>query len=68
MNTISLLIPCYQCAESIETVLDSALTQTDSFDEIICYVDGSPDNTLDILLEYQERNFPELAYLMLEIN
>lgn len=63
MNTVSLLIPCYQCAESIEMVLDSALEQSEPFEEIICYVDGSSDNTLDVLLKYKESKFSRLSII-----
>jgi glycosyltransferase involved in cell wall biosynthesis len=53
-------MPCYKNQHTIVPVLDSALNQTDPFDEIICYVDASPDNTVGIIKTYrlQHRELP----------
>ena len=42
---ISLLIPCYNAAEFLPTLLDQAHQQTRAFREILVYNDGSTDNS-----------------------
>ena len=59
-KTISLLIPCYKCADFITDVLDSAKNQSDLFDEVICYVDGCPNNTFDAVERYKKNCMPSL--------
>jgi glycosyltransferase involved in cell wall biosynthesis len=54
-NQLALLIPCYNCEDTIEEVLDSARKQTINFDEIICFIDGSPDKTEKKILAYQKK-------------
>lgn len=50
----SVVIPAYNCAETIEKVLDSVLNQTrfDLIDEIIIINDGSIDNTEEVIQNY----------------
>ena len=55
---ISVVIPCYNCANTIDIALNSVLSQTYPVNEVICINDGSIDNTLNILNSYKER-FPE---------
>lgn len=54
---ISVIIPCYNCASTIQIALNSILSQTYPVNEVICVNDGSIDNTLNILNSYKER-FP----------
>ena len=54
---ISVIIPCYNCASTIQIALNSVLNQTYPVNEVICINDGSIDNTLNILNSYKER-FP----------
>ena len=51
---ISVIIPCYNCASTIEIALNSVLNQTYPVYEVICINDGSTDNTLNILNSYKE--------------
>lgn len=53
---VSVIIPCYNCQKYIVETLESVLTQTLSNLEIVCVNDGSTDNTLDILLEYANKD------------
>lgn len=47
-RSISLLIPCYNAAAFLPVLVKSALEQTVPFDEIICFDDGSTDDTLTV--------------------
>ena len=51
MNTCSLLIPCYNAAQYLPRLWQTVEAQTVPFDEIICYDDGSTDNTADVARE-----------------
>ncbi len=55
---ISLIIPFYNVEEYIAQCLDSVFNQDiDEADyEVICVNDGSPDNSREIVLEYQKRH------------
>lgn len=55
MKKISLIIPCYNSSKTLNRCLDSVLAQTYENLEIICINDGSKDNTLEILKEYQTK-------------
>lgn len=65
LDKISVIIPCYNVADSIRKCLDSVIKQTISGVniEIICVDDKSSDNTLDILFEY-EKKYPELFIIV----
>ncbi|NQV90253.1 glycosyltransferase family 2 protein [Candidatus Uhrbacteria bacterium] len=54
MSRISVIIPTYQHAETLPSVLDSILNQSRKPDEIIVINDGSTDNTEAVLAPYQE--------------
>lgn len=54
--SLSVVVPCYRAERYLPTCLDSLLNQTLDGLEIICVNDGSPDGTLDILLDYQSRH------------
>ena len=53
---ISVIIPVYKAERHIEQTLDSVLAQTFKDYEIICVDDGSPDNSLEILKRYEEKD------------
>lgn len=56
MLKISVIIPVYNVAKYLSECLDSVLAQTFSDIEIICINDGSIDNSLQILEEYQRKD------------
>ena len=45
---ISLLIPCYNASTYLPRLMDTVREQTSPFAEIICYDDGSADDTVQI--------------------
>ncbi|NJL19692.1 MAG: glycosyltransferase [Leptolyngbyaceae cyanobacterium SM1_3_5] len=51
--TLSLLIPCFNAESSIVDLLGKALSQGVSFDEIICYDDGSTDKTSEVIRSFK---------------
>lgn len=53
MPKISIIIPVYNTSKYLRECLDSVLAQTFKDIEIICINDGSTDNSLDILHEYE---------------
>jgi glycosyltransferase involved in cell wall biosynthesis len=56
MSLISIIIPVYNQEKYLDRSLPSALSQTYSNIEIICINDGSTDNSLRILKNYQIRD------------
>lgn len=52
---ISIIIPVYNAEETLERCLNSVILQKDVSIEIICINDGSKDNSLKILKEYEEK-------------
>ena len=56
MVKISVIIPTYNVEEYIEDCLNSIINQTFKDMEIICINDGSQDNTLKILKEYETKD------------
>ncbi|TDS58131.1 glycosyltransferase family 2 protein [Myroides indicus] len=62
---VSVIIPCYNCAETIHQCVESAVNQTYSVHEIILVNDGSTDNTLEKLDEIHEK-YKE-AHLLIKI-
>lgn len=54
MVQISVIIPVYNTGEYLRNCLDSIINQTFKDIEIICINDGSTDNSLEILEEYQK--------------
>jgi len=63
---ISVIIPCYNCAEYVDKCLDSLINQTIGLKnlEIILVDDVSTDNTVDILKQYEEK-YPENIMIIL---
>lgn len=53
---VSVIVTAYNCAETIETCLDSLLAQSCEDMEIIVVDDASTDATFRILDQYRERN------------
>lgn len=53
---VSVVIPIYNSAEFLKECLDSVLAQTLKEIEVICVNDGSPDNSLDILQDYERKD------------
>lgn len=56
---VSVIVPCYNCAGTVERTLDSLAAQTLKNIELIVINDGSTDNTIDVLNAYKEAH-PEL--------
>ena len=59
MSAVSVIVPCYNCEKTVERTLDSLRNQTLKDLEIIAINDGSEDNTLKVLQNYQQQ-YPEL--------
>lgn len=53
---VSVIVPVYNSSNFIGECLDSLINQTLDEIEIICVDDGSTDNSLEILREYQEKD------------
>jgi len=51
---VSVVIPCYKSAGFIRQAVLSVVNQTLAGKELICVNDGSPDNTLEVLMELQK--------------
>ena len=51
---ISIIIPVYNVEEDLPRCLDSVIAQTLLDIEVICVNDGSPDNSRNIIKEYQK--------------
>lgn len=56
MAKVSIIIPVYNVEKYLKTCLDSVINQTLSDIEIICVNDGSTDNSLEILKEYEKKD------------
>lgn len=56
MPKISVIVPCYNVAPYVGACLDSILSQSLRDIEIICVNDKSPDNTLQVLTDYANRD------------
>lgn len=56
MVKISVVVPVYNVENYLADCLDSLVNQTFKDIEIICINDGSPDNSLQILEEYAEKD------------
>lgn len=55
-DLISIIIPCYNVEQYIRHCLDTVINQTYKNLEIICVNDGSTDNTLKVLKEYEAKD------------
>lgn len=57
MKTLTFLVPCYNVANCVRHCIDSMLVDSILDDiEILLINDGSKDNTLEVLKEYEERH------------
>ena len=56
MKSVSVIIPVYNVEKYLPKCLDSVIGQTYKNLEIICVNDGSPDNSVDILESYAEKD------------
>ena len=56
---VSIVIPCYNGADYLKESIQSILSQTYENIEIIVIDDGSTDDSVYILKEYQERVYWE---------
>ena len=56
MTKVSVIIPCYNVEKYLRQCLDSVISQTLKDNEIICINDGSPDNSIQILEEYAQKD------------
>ncbi len=64
---VSLIMACYNAEKYIAKTLDTVCNQTFKNYEIICVNDGSSDNTLRIIEEYQQR-YPNIVVISRENN
>ena len=55
--TVSVVIPCHNCSQTIVRAINSILKQSVPVDEIICVNDGSTDKTLKVLRDLEKSNF-----------
>ena len=56
LKKISVIVPVYNVEKYLPECLDSIINQTLKEIEIICINDGSPDNSLEILKRYAEKD------------
>jgi len=62
---ISIIVPIYNVEKELPRCLESLITQTFKDIEIICVIDGSPDNSLRICEEYKT-NEPRMVIISQE--
>ena len=53
--SVSVIIPVYNCAPYLRQWIDSVINQTEPSWEIICVDDGSTDDSVSILREFEEK-------------
>lgn len=58
MKKVSIIVPVYKVEKYLKRCLESLMNQTLNDIEIVCINDGSPDNSINILREYEEK-YPE---------
>jgi len=62
MNTVSIIVPCYNHAQFLEETLQSALKSTYKNIELIVVNDGSTDNSEEVALKYVQQH-PNISYV-----
>ena len=65
-NLVSIVMPAYNCQETVLESINSVIKQTYSKFELIIVDDGSKDNTYKILKKFQD--FPKIQIIRSEIN
>lgn len=63
MQKVTIIVPVYNVEKYLARCLDSLLQQTYKNYEVFCVNDCSPDNSREILKNY-ERNYPELIHVI----
>ena len=66
-NLVSIITPAYNCANYIGTTIESVLSQTYSYWEMIIVDDCSSDNTEEVVLHYASKD-SRIKYKKLEVN
>lgn len=61
--TLAIIIPCWNCGEHLEELIDSILAQDFTDYKVFCIDDHSTDNTSSILNKYTESN-SQINYLI----
>lgn len=64
---VSVIIPVYNRSELVKKAIDSVLSQIYKNIEIVVVNDGSTDDTLDVILDY-ERNYPHRMVIINQDN
>ena len=54
-SLVSIIIPCYNVADCVESTIMSVINQTDSRFELILVNDGSTDNTASVLKSLKDK-------------
>ena len=62
---VSIIVPVYKVEKYLRRSMDSLVNQTLDGVEIICINDGSPDNCLSILREYEEK-YPDKNIVIID--
>ncbi len=62
MKKVSIIIPVYNCEDTLNECLEAILNQTYTNFEAICIDDGSKDNSWKILEEYSKKDLRIKAY------
>ena len=60
---LSIIVPCYKVEAYLPRCLDSLMNQTLEDIEVICINDGSPDNCINILKDYQKKYGKKLVII-----
>ena len=64
-KTVSMIIPVYNVRDYLRKCLDSVAAQTYKALEVIIVNDGSPDDSLEIILEYTAK-YPHFSCYTIE--
>ena len=67
-EAISVIMACYNCETTLSKAIDSIINQTYPDWKMICCDDGSSDNTLAVLYDYQKRYPDRFIVIKNDIN